>query len=55
MPIMGLCADVQYSGWHVVDIDFQPLGLKSDRKDIRQCTHGPHLPPYGLCEMASSR
>jgi hypothetical protein len=22
-----------YSGRHVVDIDFQPLGLKSDRKE----------------------
>jgi hypothetical protein len=27
MPILGLCADV-----FRVDIDFQPLGLKSDRK-----------------------
>ncbi len=30
-PILGLCA--VYSGRHVADIDFQPLGLKSDHKE----------------------
>ncbi len=31
MPILGYVQ--MYSGRHVVDIDLQPLGLKSDRKD----------------------
>ena len=31
MPIWGYVQ--MYSGRHVVDIDFQPLGLKSDRKE----------------------
>ncbi len=32
MPLLGLCADV-FSAACVVDIDFQPLGLKSGRKE----------------------
>jgi hypothetical protein len=38
--ILTKCSDLglfkgsvqMYSGWHVVNIDLQPLGLKSDRK-----------------------
>ncbi len=33
MPILGFCADTVQSGRHVVNIDFQLLSLKSDRKD----------------------
>jgi hypothetical protein len=31
-PILGLCSDVFRAACTVVNIDFQPLGLKSDRK-----------------------
>jgi hypothetical protein len=33
MPILGLCYVQMYAVRHVVDIDFQPLALKSDRKE----------------------
>ncbi len=33
MPFWGYVPDVFSAGRHVVDIDFQPLGLKSDHKE----------------------